>query len=190
MLMSDEDIRAARHIGWIDIEPYDPDMLQPASIDVRLGDHFMEYIIPINPDGVTPIDPEEDNTSLYSTSIVPEGGAILLWPGQFMLAHTMETITLGNKHAARLDGRSSYGRLGLIVHSTAGFIDPGFTGQITLELSNLAPRPIVLRPGMRVAQICFTPMISPARYPYGIREGSKYQGQRNATPSLAYRDKW
>jgi dCTP deaminase len=189
MLMSDADIRAAVHIGWINIEPYDPEMLQPASIDVRLGNHFKEYITPIN-NVVTPIDPELDTAKLHSTTVLPEDGSILLWPGQFMLAHTLETITLGNKHAARLDGRSSYGRLGLIVHSTAGFIDPGFTGQITLELTNLAPNPIILRPGIRVAQICFTPMISPANTPYGIREGSKYQGQKNATVSRAYRDKW
>jgi dCTP deaminase len=192
MLMSDDDIRAAVHIGWIEINPFDRDMLQPASIDVRLGNTFIEYI---NNDRMRDgelitIDPEEDTSRLHQTSVVPNGGTILLHPGAFMLAHTLEIITLGDKHAARLEGRSSFGRLGLIVHSTAGFIDPGFTGQITLELSNLAPHPLLLRPGMRVAQVSFTPMISAARAPYGMREGSKYQGQKGATPSLAYRDKW
>ena len=194
MLMSDDDIRAAIHIGWIGINPFDHDMLQPASIDVRLGNTFIEYIDFTGGDQLMrspiTIDPEEDQSRLHQTSVLPNNGAILLHPGAFMLAHTQETITLGNKHAARLEGRSSFGRLGLIVHSTAGFIDPGFTGQITLELSNLAPHPLVLRPGMRVAQISFTPMISAARAPYGLREGSKYQGQKGATPSMSYQDKW
>jgi dCTP deaminase len=105
-----------------------------------------------------------------------------------MLGHTMETITLSDRVAARLEGRSSYGRLGLVIHSTAGFIDPGFTGQITLEMSNLAPHPIVLRPGTRIGQVCFIPLTSPAESPYGIRGGSKYQGQTGATASRAHRD--
>jgi len=193
MLMSDTNIRSARHMGWLDIEPYDPEMLQPASIDIRLGTHFTRYIVnhySDPPEGGYIIDPTEDNHRMTEQIVIPSEGAIKLYPGEFLLAHTVETITLSSRIAARLEGRSSYARLGLIVHSTAGFIDPGFTGQITLELSNLAPHPIVLRPGIRVGQICFIPCVSAADVPYGIREGSKYQGQTHSTPSLAYRDKW
>lgn len=194
MLMSDNDIRSAKHMGWLNVEPYDPDMVQPASIDIRLGNHFIEYTdftaggrIAVDP---IVIDPEEDTARLHSTTVLPDGGTMVLHPGAFMLAHTIETITLSSRIAARLEGRSSYARLGLIVHSTAGFIDPGFSGQVTLELSNLAPHPIILRPGARVGQICFIPTVSASDTPYGIRDGSKYQGQVRATPSSAYRDKW
>jgi len=193
MLMSDNDIRSARHMGWLNIEPYDPDMVQPASIDIRLGKKFIEYADltaggRIAVDQIV-IDPEEDTARLHATTVLPEGGSMVLHPGAFMLAHTIETITLSSRIAARLEGRSSYARLGLIIHS-AGFIDPGFSGQITLELSNLAPHPIVLRPGTRIGQVCFMPTVSAADVPYGIREGSKYQGQTGATASRIHNDKW
>lgn len=192
MLMSDGDIRAARHMGWLNIDPFDPEMLQPASIDIRLGNTFVRYTDNggVYDGKLVTIDPEENNAHLHTTMVIPDGGTLLLHPNGFMLAHTVETITLGDRTAARLEGRSSYARLGLIIHSTAGFIDPGFTGQITLELSNLAPHPILLRPGARVGQLSFIPLVSSASAPYGTRDGSKYQGQKGATVSRAHQDKW
>jgi len=194
MIMSDQNIRESIKSGWINIEPFDDAMIQPASIDIRLGDHFTTYIKRDTfRDGMgryhgIEIDPDEDNNRHTTESVISDGGRVALGPGQFMLGHTMETITLSPRVAARLEGRSSYGRLGLVIHSTAGFIDPGFSGQITLEMSNLAPYPIMLRPGARIGQICFIPLISPATIPYGARAGSKYQGQVGATASRAHQD--
>lgn len=190
MLMSDEDIRDAIQEGSFTIDPYNDQMIQPASIDIHLGNKFVQYLDYPFGNHNHHIDPEKDNRNLHQTTVLPDSGTIVLRTGEFMLGHTLETITLSSGIAARLEGRSSYGRLGLTLHATAGFIDPGFHGQVTLELSNLAPYPIVLRPGARVGQVCLVKMLTHARVPYGQREGSKYQGQVGAVTSLAHEDKW
>lgn len=188
MLLSDDDI--CRHItnGWIGIDPYDQRMVQPASIDVRLGNHIVHAPTWIDPGRI--IEPDQDNGHLWRETDIADGESWLLQPKAFALGHTVETVTLSPRVAARLEGRSSWGRLGLVVHSTAGFIDPGFSGQITLELGNLSPYPIRLRPGLRIAQICFIPMVSPSTVPYGPDRGSKYHGQTRATMSRSARDEW
>jgi dCTP deaminase len=186
MLLADTDIRTALFDGRIGVEPFDEAALQPASIDVRLGNHFVHDPARIADDIV---DPEQDNDHLTVSSVVPDGGDIVLDPGDFMLGHTVERITLSPRVASWVEGRSSLGRLGLIVHSTAGFVDPGFSGQITLELGNVSRRPIRLRPGMRIAQMCFIWTLSPSQRPYGPERGSKYHGQSGATRSLSHKDR-
>lgn len=188
MLLSDDDIHHYLDNHWISIDPFDPAMVQPASIDIRLGDHIIHPPTWMNPDSI--IEPDQDNSDLWHETTLDPHETWLLQPGAFALGHTIETITLSPRVAARLEGRSSWGRLGLVVHSTAGFIDPGFTGQITLELGNLSPYAIRLKPGLRIGQICFTPMVSPATRPYGPDRGSKYHGQTRATPSRAHHDQW
>lgn len=180
-LLSDRDIFNAIVVdGALDIEPFEASQLQPASIDLRLGTRFRTFA----PHSETHIDPAnlvDITTEVVATTARP----FVLHPGEFALAATAEVVTLNDTLAARIEGRSSMGRLGLIVHSTAGFIDPGFSGTITLELANLAPLPIQLRPGLSVAQLCVVPLSSPAARPYGSDGlGSKYQGQRGPTPSL------
>src|SRR5690606_32736743 len=159
--------------------------VQPSSIDVRLDRQFRVF----NNHLYTYIDPRERQDDLTTVVEVADGEPFVLHPGEFVLASTIETVTLGDHLAGRLEGKSSLGRLGLLVHSTAGFIDPGFSGQITLELSNVATLPITLWPGMRIGQLCLFRLSSPARYPYGSKVyGSRYQGQRGPTPSRAWKN--
>jgi dCTP deaminase len=183
MLMSDRDIRAAIDSKRVVLEPFDSDMVQPSSIDVRLDRYFRVFENHRYPH----IDPAEDQPDL--TRLVEPAGdePFVLHPGEFVLASTYEVVTLGNDLSARLEGKSSLGRLGLLTHSTAGFIDAGFSGHLTLELSNVATLPIKLWPGMKIGQLCFFALSSPAEEPYGSgRTGSRYQGQRGPTPSRSY----
>ncbi|HEU4540689.1 MAG TPA: dCTP deaminase [Jiangellaceae bacterium] len=183
MLMSDRDIRAAIDSKRVVLEPFDADMVQPSSIDVRLDRYFRVFENHRYPH----IDPAEDQPDL--TRLVEPAGQepFVLHPGEFVLASTYEIVTLGNDISARLEGKSSLGRLGLLTHSTAGFIDAGFSGHLTLELSNVATLPIKLWPGMKIGQLCFFGLSSPAEEPYGSgRAGSRYQGQRGPTPSRSH----
>jgi dCTP deaminase len=181
--MSDRDIRAAIESKRVVLEPFDADMVQPSSIDVRLDRYFRVFENHRYPH----IDPAEDQPDL--TRLVEPAGQepFVLHPGEFVLASTYEIVTLGNDISARLEGKSSLGRLGLLTHSTAGFIDAGFSGHLTLELSNVATLPIKLWPGMKIGQLCFFGLSSPAEEPYGSgRAGSRYQGQRGPTPSRSH----
>lgn len=158
-------------------------MIQPSSIDVRLDRLFRVF----NNSRYTHIDPKEPQEDLTKLVEVPDGEAFILHPGEFVLGSTLESFTIPADLAGRLEGKSSLGRLGLVTHSTAGFIDPGFSGYITFELSNAANLPIALYPGMKVGQLALFRMSSPAETPYGSSAlGSKYQGQRGPTPSKAY----
>lgn len=183
MLLSDRDIRAEIEGGRVRLEPYDVGMVQPSSVDVRLDRFFRVFENHRYPH----IDPSIDQPDL--TRLVEPSGdePFVLHPGEFVLASTYEVVTLPDDLAARLEGKSSLGRLGLLTHSTAGFIDPGFSGHVTLELSNVATLPIVLWPGMKIGQLCFFRLSSPAEEPYGsARHGSRYQGQRGPTASRSY----
>ena len=177
MLLSDRDIRTDVDNGRIKLDPYDPDMVQPSSIDVRLDRYFRVFENHRYPH----IDPAADQPDL-TRAVEPEADEpFILHPGEFVLGSTYEQVTLPDDVAARLE---SLGRLGLLTHSTAGFIDPGFQGHVTLELSNVATLPIKLWPGMKIGQLCFFRLSSPAEEPYGsARHGSRYQGQRGPTPS-------
>lgn len=186
VLLSDRDLRSALDADGPDrlgIDPLDPAMVQPSSIDVRLDSLFRVF----NNSRYTHIDPKQPQEQLTTLHEVPEGEAFILHPGEFVLASTLERFAIPAHLAGRLEGKSSLGRLGLVTHSTAGFIDPGFTGHITLELSNAANLPIALWPGMKVGQLAIFRLTSPAEAPYGSGTlGSKYQGQRGPTPSKAY----
>ena len=180
MLLSDRDIRAEIDSGRVRLDPYDPGMVQPSSIDVRLDRYFRVFENHRYPH-IDPAVEQEDLTRLVET----EGDEpFILHPGEFVLASTYEVVTLPDDVAGRLEGKSSLGRLGLLTHSTAGFIDPGFKGTVVLELSNVSTLPILLRPGMKIAQMVFQRMDRPAERPYGHPElNSKYQGQRGAVAS-------
>ncbi|MDH6138057.1 MULTISPECIES: dCTP deaminase [Kitasatospora] len=183
MLLSDKDIRAEIDRGRVVIDPFDPAMVQPSSIDVRLDRFFRVFENHRYPH----IDPSQEQPDL-TRLVEPDGDeAFILHPGEFVLASTYEVITLPDDVASRLEGKSSLGRLGLLTHSTAGFIDPGFSGHVTLELSNVATLPIKLYPGMKIGQLCLFRLSSPSEHPYGSeRYGSRYQGQRGPTPSRSY----
>ncbi|MFC8448390.1 dCTP deaminase [Kitasatospora sp. NPDC057223] len=183
MLLSDKDIRAEIDKGRVVIDPFDPSMVQPSSIDVRLDRFFRVFENHRYPH----IDPSEEQPDL-TRLVEPEGDeAFILHPGEFVLASTYEVISLPDDVASRLEGKSSLGRLGLLTHSTAGFIDPGFSGHVTLELSNVATLPIKLYPGMKIGQLCLFRLSSPSEHPYGsARYGSRYQGQRGPTASRSH----
>ena len=183
MLLSDRDLRAEIDAGAFGLDPFDPSLLQPSSIDVRLDRYFRVF----NNSKYTHIDPQTQQDDLTTLVEVAGDEAFVLHPGEFVLGSTFEAVTLSDELAGRLEGKSSLGRLGLLTHSTAGFIDPGFTGHITLELSNVANLPITLWPGMKIGQLCLFRLTSPALHPYGSAQyGSRYQGQRGPTPSRAY----
>jgi dCTP deaminase len=183
VLLSDQDLHAAISGGRLGIEPYETAMLQPASIDVRLDRAFLVF----ENHRHDCIDPSVEQADLTRLVEVPDGEAFVLHPGEFVLASTYERVRLPRDLAARLEGKSSLGRLGLVTHSTAGFIDPGFEGHVTLELSNLATLPIKLWPGMKVGQLAVFQMSSPALHPYGsVERGSRYQGQRGPTASRSW----
>lgn len=183
MILSDRDIRARLAAGDLKIAPLgDAELqIQPASVDLRLGHEFLFYSR-ARASLLDPRDPASIQAAVERVRI-PEGEAVLLEPGTFSLGTTIEVVTLPDDLVARVDGRSSVGRLAVVVHATAGFIDPGFAGQITLELSNLGPLPVRLYSGMRIAQIALYPLSSPAERPYGKRRGSHYQGQLGPQPS-------
>ena len=183
MLLSDRDLKAAIADGSLGLTPYDEALIQPSSIDVRLDRYFRVFAN----HRYTHIDPSEQQDDL-TVPVEPEGDEpFILHPGEFVLGSTLEVISLGDTLAARLEGKSSLGRLGLLTHSTAGFIDPGFSGHVTLELSNVANLPIKLYPGMKIGQICVLQLSSPSEHPYGSSVyGSRYQDQRGPTPSRSY----
>jgi dCTP deaminase len=184
VLLSDRDIRAQLEAGRVLLDPLDVDMIQPSSVDVRIDRYFRLFDNHKYPF----IDPAEAQPELTRLVEVDPDEAFILHPGEFVLASTFEVVTLPDDVAARLEGKSSLGRLGLLTHSTAGFIDPGFSGHVTLELSNVATLPIKLWPGMKIGQLCFFQLSSPAEHPYGSAGyGSRYQGQRGPTASLSYR---
>lgn len=179
MLLSDRDLRDAIDSGRLVVDPYEPDLLQPSSLDVRLDRHLLVWM-----DG-GPIDPAREPEMLPVE--IPDGETFALAPRQMVLASTVEHVKLGDDLAARVEGKSSLGRLGLAVHVTAGFIDPGFAGHITLEIVNMAPRSVVLHPGMRIGQLCAFTLSSPVERPYGAAGvGSHYQGQRGPTASRSW----
>ncbi|PRX47558.1 dCTP deaminase [Prauserella shujinwangii] len=185
VLLSDRDLRKELESGRLGVDPFNPAMLQPSSLDIRLDRFFRVF----DNTKYTHIDPALQQDEL--TSLVEKEGddPFVLHPGEFVLGSTFERVTLPDDLAGRLEGKSSLGRLGLLTHSTAGFIDPGFTGHITLELSNVANLPITLWPGMKIGQLCLFRLTSSAEFPYGSDQaGSRYQGQRGPTPSRAYKN--
>ena len=186
MLLSDRDISARIDAGddsAVRLDPWEPSMLQPSSVDVRLDRYFRlfdNHKYPV-------IDPAAEQPDLTRLVEVEPDEPFVLHPGEFVLGSTYEQITLPDDIAARVEGKSSLGRLGLLTHATAGFVDPGFSGHVTLELSNVATLPIVLHPGMKIGQLCFFQLSSSAQHPYGSATyGSHYQGQRGPTASRSW----
>ena len=183
MLLSDRDIRAELSSGRIGLEPLDLGMVQPSSIDVRLDRWFRLF----DNHKYAHIDPSEEQAELTRLVEVASDEPFILHPGEFVLGSTFELVTLPDDVAARLEGKSSLGRLGLLTHSTAGFIDPGFSGHVTLELANVATLPVKLWPGMKIGQLCFFRTSSPVENPYGSGPyGNRYQGQRGPTASRSF----
>ena len=169
MLLSDRDIRAEVDSGRVRLDPYSPELIQPSSIDVRLDRYFRVFENHRYPH-IDPAVEQPDLTRLVET----EGkDPFVLHPGEFVLASTYEVVSLPDDVAGRLEGKSSLGRLGLLTHSTAGWIDPGFSGHVTLELSNVATLPIKLWPGMKIGQLCLFRTSSPAEHPYGSRSTAR-----------------
>ena len=185
MVLSDRDIRAEITAGRIVIDPFIPEAVQPSSVDLHLDRRFRVFRNSRYPF----IDVRADQPEL--TELVEIGGddPFILHPGEFVLGSTYERVQLPNDLVARLEGKSSLGRLGLLIHSTAGYVDPGWEGNLTLELSNVANLPITLYDGMKIGQISFQRLSSPAEVSYGEASiGSKYRGQRDPTASLYHRD--
>ncbi len=183
MVLSDRTIKAEIEAGRIVVDPYDPELVQPSSIDVRVDGSFRVFH-----NGRYPyIDVRQQMDGLTELVHPDPGEPFILHPGEFVLGQTLERVTLPNDLVARLEGKSSLGRLGLLIHSTAGFVDAGFAGNLTLELSNVANLPITLWPGMKIGQLCLFRLSSAAEFPYGSEKyGSRYQGQRGPTPSRSY----
>lgn len=185
MILSDRDLRAQLEARRLVVEPLDPEAMQPSSIDLRVGHQFRVFANSRYP-YIDVRQPLDQLTELVEAS---EDEPFILHPGEFVLGSTLETVTLPDDLVARLEGKSSLGRLGLLIHSTAGFVDAGWSGQLTLELSNVANLPITIYPGMRIGQLCVFQLSSPAEKPYGSQEiGSKYHGQTGPTPSRYFRN--
>jgi dCTP deaminase len=189
VILSDRSIREEIAAGRIVLEPFDAGLVQPASVDVRLDRFFrvfLNHTMPV-------IDVKQNLEELTRLVEIDEGDpdrCFVLHPGEFVLGSTSERVALPADLVGRLEGKSSLGRLGLLIHSTAGFVDAGWDGHLTLELSNVANLPITLYPGMKIGQISFLRMTTPAEHPYGSDQvGSKYQGQRGPTPSR-YHENW
>jgi dCTP deaminase len=179
-VLSDGTIRRLVEAGSIAIDPWDPGLVQPASVDLRLGDSFRVF----HNHRVTAIDLREPPTNLTEAVVVGAGEPFAIHPGEFVLGRTLESVRIPDDIVARIEGKSSLGRLGLIVHATAGFVDPGFEGTLTLEITNLTRVPIMLYAGLPIAQLSFMALDAPAEHPYGSAElGSHYQGQVAATES-------
>ncbi|TFG69051.1 MAG: dCTP deaminase [Thermomicrobiales bacterium] len=184
-VLSDRDIRAALEDGRVRIEPYDAHDLQPSSVDLHLDRSFRVF----RNNRYAFIDVRAPQPDLTELLTIADDEPFILHPGEFVLGQTNEWVELPNDLVARLEGKSSLGRLGLLIHSTAGYVDPGWKGNLTLELSNVANLPIALYYGMRIGQISFFRMSSPVDRPYGSPElGSKYQGQSEPTASAFHRD--
>jgi dCTP deaminase len=183
VILSDRSIREALTAGRIGIDPFDERDIQPSSVDLHVDRYFRVFRNDTTP-FIDPKQPQEDLTEIVE---VGEEGAFILHPGEFVLGSTLESVSLSDDLVARLEGKSSLGRLGLLIHSTAGFVDAGWEGHLTLELSNVANLPIALYPGMKIGQISFLQMTTAAEHAYGSQSaGSKYQGQRGPTPSRYY----
>jgi len=183
MLLSDRDILTEIDGGRIVLDPWEPAMIQPSSIDVRLDRFFRVF----DNHKYAAIDPAADQSDLTHQVETAGEEPFILHPGEFVLGSTYEAVTLPDDIAARVEGKSSLGRLGLLTHATAGFVDPGFSGHVTLELANVATLPILLYPGMKIGQFCFFRLTSPSEHPYGSSVyGSRYQGQRGPTPSRSF----
>jgi dCTP deaminase len=184
-VLSDRDIRAALQSGRVRIDPYEPSCLQPSSVDLHLDRDFRVFRNSRYPF----IDVRKPQPDLTEMETIGDDEPFILHPGEFVLGQTLEWVELPDDLVARLEGKSSLGRLGLLIHSTAGYVDPGWKGNLTLELSNVANLPIALYFGMKIGQISFFKMSSPVERPYGSKElGSKYQGQSRPTASEYYRD--
>lgn len=185
MLLSDKDIKIEIANGRVKLEPYAEEMVQPASVDIRLDRFFRTF----ENHKYQFIDPRQDQPELTRLVEVDAKDPFVLHPGEFVLGSTFEIVTLPDDIAARVEGKSSLGRLGLLTHATAGFIDPGFSGHVTLELSNVSNLPVTLWPGMKIGQLCFIRMSSPSEHPYGSNVyGSRYQNQRGPTPSRSFQN--
>ena len=185
MVLSDRAITRLIDAGRIVIDPYDPSLMQPASLDVRVDRLFRVFRNSRYPY----IDVKREQEDLTELVEVEDGEPFILHPGEFVLGSTLERVTLPDDLVARLEGKSSLGRLGLLIHSTAGFIDPGWDGHVTLELSNVANLPITIYPEMKIGQLSFVQMAEPTDHPYGSSGlGSKYQGQRGPTPSRYWKN--
>ena len=184
MVLSDRTIARLLEEGRIELEPYDPLLLQPSSVDVRVDRYFRVFRNNLYP-FIDVTRPQEDLTELVEIG----GEPFILHPGEFVLGSTLERVRLPDDLVGRLEGKSSLGRLGLLIHSTAGFIDPGWDGHVTLELSNVANLPITLYVGMKIGQLSFVQLTEPAENPYGAALlGSKYQGQSGPTPSRYWKN--
>ncbi len=180
MVLSDRSIREEIAKGRLRIEPFDPDLIQPASVDVRLDRVFRVFRVTHHPY----IDVRQPMEDLTEEVVIDSERPFFIHPGEFVLGSTLETVTLPDDIVAQVEGKSSLGRLGLLIHATAGYVDPGWTGKLTLELSNSAKIPIALYYGMRIGQLSFLRMSTPVERPYGSPElRSKYQGQTGPTPS-------
>jgi dCTP deaminase len=185
MVLSDRTIRRQLSEGRIEVEPYDEDLLQPSSLDVRVDRFFRVFRNSRYPF----IDVKEEMEDLTELVEIGEAEPFILHPGEFVLGSTLERIKLPDDLVARLEGKSSLGRLGLLIHSTAGFIDPGWDGHVTLELSNVANLPITIYYAMKIGQLSFVQLTEPAETPYGADGlGSKYQGQAGPTPSRYWKN--
>jgi dCTP deaminase len=185
VILSDRTIRAEIQAGRIVVDPFDASMVQPSSIDVRLDDRFLVFRSHTRP----VIDVKEDLTDLTELVRMEDEQPFILHPGEFVLGSTAERVGVPDDIVGRIEGKSSLGRLGLLIHTTAGFVDAGFEGHITLELSNVATLPITLYPGMKIGQISFLRMDGPAEHPYGSGPlGSKYAGQVGPTPSQYWKN--
>jgi dCTP deaminase len=185
MVLSDRTIKEEIAKGRLVIKPYDETCVQPASVDVHLDNRFLVFRNSRRP-FIDVREPTEDLTELVE---IDKETPFVLHPGEFVLGSTVESFTLPDDIVARLEGKSSLGRLGLLIHSTAGYVDPGWSGQLTLELSNVAKLPITLYWGMKIGQISFLQLTTPVDNPYGSHGlGSKYQGQSQPTPSRSYED--
>ena len=183
VVLSDRTIREELEAGRIVIDPFSKDSVQPSSVDLHVDRYFRLF----RNHSMRVIDVKDDLEDLTELVEIPEGEALILHPGEFVLGSTLERVTLPTDLVARLEGKSSLGRLGLLIHSTAGFVDAGWDGHLTLELSNVANLPITVYPDMKIGQISFLRMSTPADQPYGSQGlGSKYQGQRGPTPSRYY----
>lgn len=182
MILSDQDIRKQIESGRVVVEPFDENMVQPSSIDIRVDSLFRVFHNSRYP-VIDVRKPMEDLTELVEVS---EEEPFILHPGEFVLGSTLEKVTLPDDIVGRIEGKSSLGRLGLLIHSTAGFVDAGWSGHLTLELSNVANLPITIYPGMKIGQLCLFEMTSPAERPYGER--GRYRDQRGPTPSKFYED--
>ncbi len=185
MILSDHSIREALADGRIEIDPLDESFIQPSSVDLTMDRFFLVFRNHTEPY----IDVKKNQEQLTEMVEIDPDGSFILHPGEFVLGSTAERVKLPNDLVARLEGKSSLGRLGLLIHSTAGFVDAGWDGHITLELSNVATLPIKLYPNMKIGQISFLTMTTEADVPYGSAAvGSKYQGQRGPTPSRYYKN--